>query len=263
MVIDSFAAQIRREDQYSTRVDVDFDDNDSFRVIYNYNKEVNLRPDVDTSNYGVTPDVNQFSDNRQFTTGFRRVFSSTFINDITGGVFTSVVPFDRTDPLPDVILSVPLVTTPLQFLDQGRNTKAFNFQDNADWILGDHTLRFGGQMQMFRVNAYNDASILPIVVVGNGDNSTYQTSNFSGIGGISTTQVGTANNLLGLLGGHYNSVVQSFNNASIQEGFVRGVTALTPFRYENHALYVADRWTAAKGLTLNVGVRYELFPALD
>ena len=249
-------------DQYSTRVDVDFDDNDSFRVIYNYNKEVNLRPDVDTSNYGVTPDVNQFSDNRQFTVGFRRVFSSTFINDITGGAFTSVVPFDRTDPLPDVILSVPLVTTPLQFLDQGRNTKAFNFQDNADWILGDHTLRFGGQLQMFRVNSYNDASILPLLTIANGTNSTFQTSNFAGLGGISTTQVGTANGLLGLLGGHYNSVAQSFNNASIDTGFVRGVTALTPFRYENHALYVADRWTAAKGLTLNLGVRYELFPAL-
>ncbi len=252
----------QERNQYSTRVDVDFDDRNTLSGIYNYNKEVNLRPDVDTSNYGVTPDVIQFSDNRQFTMAYRRVFSDNFINEFRGGVFTSVVPFDRTDPLPDYILSVGLVTSPMTFLDQGRNTKAFNFQSNADWILGDHTIRFGGQAQVFRVNAYNDVSTLPIVTIATGTNSTFVQSNFNGVGGINSTQLGTANGLLALLGGLYNNVAQSFNQASIEAGFQRGVTALTPFRYENHALYVADRWSASKGLTLNLGVRYELFPAM-
>ncbi|HTH37974.1 MAG TPA: TonB-dependent receptor, partial [Pyrinomonadaceae bacterium] len=87
-------------------------------------------------------------------------------------------------------------------------------------------------------------------------------TNFTGIGGINTTQLATANGLLAMMGGLYNGVNQSFNQASISDGFVRGATALTPFRYENHSLYVADRWSAAKGLTLNLGVRYELFPAM-
>lgn len=248
----------QERNQYSTRIDVDFDDRNSLSGIYNYNKEVNLRPDVDTSNFGVTPDVIQFSDNRQFTMAYRRVFSNNFINDFRGGVFTSVVPFDRTDALPDFILQSGLVTSPMTFLDQGRTTKAFNFQSNADWILGDHTFRFGGQTQIFRVNAYNDVSILPVITLASGTNSNFQ----SLPGGVNTTQLNTANSLLGLLGGLYNTVNQSFNQASIDEGFVRGATALTPFRYENHSLYFADRWAAAKGLTLNLGVRYELFPAL-
>lgn len=252
----------QERNQYSTRIDVDFDDRNTISGIYNYNKEVNLRPDVDTSGYSVTPDVIQFSDNRQFTMSYRRVFSNNFINDFRGGVFTSVVPFDRTDALPNFILGAPLVTTPLAFLDQGRNTKAFNFQSNADWILGDHTIRFGGQTQIFRVNAYNDAATLPVVTLATGTNSSFVQSNFNGVGGISTTQLGTANGLLSLLGGLYNNVAQSFNQASIEAGFQRGATALTPFRYENHSLYVADRWSAAKGLTLNLGVRYELFPAM-
>ncbi len=254
-------------DQYSTRIDVDIDDRNTLTGIYNYNKEVNLRPDVDGSGYSVTPDVSQFSDNRQFTMAFRRVFSNNFINDFRGGIFTSVVPFDRTSPSPDFILGVPLVTSPLQFLDQGRNTKAFNFQSNADWVLGDHTLRFGGQAQIFRVNAYNDAAILPVVNVGSGTNSTFTSTagtstTPTGIGGLSAGGIGALNGLVSLLGGNFNQVTQSFNNESIDAGFVRGATALTPFRYENHAFYVADRWTAAKGLTLNLGVRYELFPAL-
>lgn len=252
----------QERDQYSTRIDVDFDDRNTLSGIYNYNKENNQRPDVDSAGFGVDPVVNQSSVNKQFTMAFRRVFSSNFINDFRGGVFTSEVPFDRFDTLPEYILSVGSVTSPLQFLDQGRNTKAFNFQSNADWIVGDHTFRFGGQAQIFRVNAYNDAQILPVVGLATGTNSTFAQSNFNGVGGINTTQLGTANSLLSIFGGLYNNVTQGFNIASIDTGFQRLVTEYRPFRYENHALYFADRWAVARGLTLNLGVRYELFPAL-
>ena len=249
-------------DQLATRIDVDFDDSSSLRGIFHWNEELNLRPDVDTSGFTVMPDVVQSSINKQFTLGFRKVITSTLINDISGGFFGSEVPFDRTSPIGDFLIGVPLVTSPMTFVDQGRNTKVFNVQDNADWVLGDHTLRFGGQAQIFRVNAYNEAQIYPTLTIAQGSQSTFTTGNFSAFGGISTAQVGTANGLLALLGGHYTNVVQFFNVASPEEGFVPLLTEFRPFRYENHALYVADRWQAARGLTLNIGVRYEIYPAL-
>jgi hypothetical protein len=249
-------------DQYSSRFDVDFDDNNTVNIIYNFNKELNLRPDVDTSGFTVAPDVDQTSKNKQFTAAYRRVFSANFINEVRGGFFGSEVPFNRLTPVGDYILALPLVTTPLQFLNQGRNTKAFNIQDNADWIMGNHTIRFGGQAQIFRVNAYNDAQIYPVVTVAAGSATTFTTANFTAVGGINTTQLATANNLLGLLGGHYTNVVQFFNKPDIGTPFQRLATEFRAFRYENHALYVADRWQVSKGLTLNLGVRYELFPAL-
>ncbi len=258
-------------DQFSTRIDVDIDDENSITGIFNYNDELNLRPDVDTSGFGVTPDVDQTSTNKQFTLAYRRVFSSNFINDFRGGIATSEVPFDRTLAVPDFILATPtivanpltrLITTPLQFVDQGRNTKTFNLQSNADWVLGNHTLRFGGQAQIFKVNATNDAQIYPVVTLASGTATTFTAGNFAGLGGINTTQTTAANALLALLGGHYTNVVQFFNVATIDEGFQRLTTEFRPFRYENHALYVADRWQVTKNLTLNLGVRYELFPAL-
>jgi len=249
-------------DQYSSRFDVDINDRNTISGIYNYNKENNQRPDVDTAGFDVNPVVDQGSVNKQITLSYRRVFTPKFINEFRGGAFTSVVPFDRFDALPSYILSVPLVTSPLQFLDQGRNTKAFNLQSNADWVIGKHSLRFGGQAQIFRVNAYNDAAILPVIGVAQGTLTNFTTANFTSVGGIDTTQLGTANGMLALLGGQYTSVTQAFNLATIQEGFKRGATEYRPFRYENHALYVADRWSVARGLTLNLGVRYELFPAL-
>lgn len=251
----------QERDQYSARVDLDIDDSNSLLWIYNYNKEDNLRPDVDTAGFDVTPDVLQYSTNIQFTTAYRRVFSSNFVNEVRGGVFTSVVPFDRIST-PTSILSMPLITSPLGFLDQGRNTKAYNLQNNADWIWGRHNFRFGGQAQWFKVNSYNDASILPQINIANGTNSTFTAANFTGRGGISTGQLGTANAYLAVIGGHFTSVQQFFNVASIEEGFKALTTSYRPFRYENHALYVADRWNVSNGLTLSLGVRYELFPAL-
>lgn len=248
-------------DQYSTRVDVEMNERNSLSFIYNYNKEVNLRPDIDATGFTVVPDGVQSSANKQFTTAYRRVFSSNFVNEFRYGLFTSEVPFDRLSE-PTQIFAVPLISGPNTFLDQGRNTKAFNFQSNGDLVLGRHTLRFGGQLQFFKVNAFNDAGTVPTVTIGNTAGTIFSTANFNGIGGINSTQLGTANGLLTLLGGHFNAVAQSFNVTTLEEGFVPGATEFRPFRYENHALYLADRWQAMRGLTLSLGLRYEIFPAL-
>lgn len=252
----------QERDQYSTRVDVDINDRNSLQFIYNYNKEVNLRPDIDATGFSPIPDGVQSSANKQFTTAYRRVFTPNFLIEFRGGLFTSEVPFDRLSEYPAYILGVPLVSGPNTFTDQGRNTKAFNYQANADWILGKHSLRFGGQMQFFKVNAYNDAGTVPTVTVGNTTGTVFTATNFASLGGINTTQLGTANGLLTLLGGHYNAVAQSFNILTLDQGFQRGATEYRPFRNENHSLYFADRWSAARGLTLSLGVRYEIFPAL-
>lgn len=254
----------QKRDQYSTRVDVDMNDKNSILGVFNYNKESNLRPDADTTKFTVIPGVIQFSVNKQFTMAYRRVITSNFINEFRGGIFTSEVPFNRTDDTPSYFFGGLLVTNPENtFLSQGRTTKAFNFQDNADFVWSNHTFRFGGQMQIFRVNSYNDAAIVPVANISTATtNNAFIAGNFTGVGGINNTQLGTANAMLALFGGVFNQVSQSFNIGDISRGFEPGVRQFTPFRYENHSLYFSDRWLATKNLTLTLGLRYELFPAL-
>ena len=259
---------VRRADQdrqqYSTRLDVDIDEKNTFHGVFNYNKETNLRPDVDTTRFTVVPAVTQSSTNKQFTVAYRRIFGSSFVNEVRGGIFTSEVPFDKTDETPSFFFGGLLVTNPENtFLSQGRNTKAFNFQDNADFVWGDHTFKFGGLMQIFRVNSYNDAATVPVVNIGTATtNVALASGNFTGAGGISTTQLGTANSMLSLFGGVFNQVQQSFNIADVGAGFQPGVRQFQPFRNENHSLYLSDRWLLNRNLTVTLGVRYELFPAL-
>ncbi|QYO65754.1 cytochrome c oxidase subunit II [Leptolyngbya sp. 7M] len=254
--------QDQDRDQYSSRIDVDVNDRNSLSFIYNYNKEVNLRPDIDATGFTEVPDGIQSSANKQFTMAYRRVFTSNFITEFRGGIFTSEVPFDRISEYPAFIASVPLISGPNTFTDQGRNTKGFNYQANSDWIVGKHTFRFGGQLQFFKVNAYNDVGTVPTLTFASGTGTTFTAANFTNIGGISTTQLATANGLLGLLGGHFTQIARSFNITTIDEGFVPGATEYRPFRYENHGFYFSDRWSAARGLTISLGARYEIFPAL-
>ncbi len=274
----------RQQDQtrntYTMRFDVDASEKDNFNAVYSYVNEINLRPDADANGFSTTPGVIQQSKNKTFAAAYRRILSSNFINEVRGGLFTSEVPFTRTDALPAFLFgagATGLLSNLFQagafqggsvsnpennFLNQGRNTKAFNLQDNADLILGKHSIRFGGQLQYFKVNSYNDGGIIPraVIAAGNGTPA-FQASNFTAAGGISNTQLATANNLLALFGGLYNTGVQTFNVEDQASGF-KQVQSFSPYRYSNHSLYVSDRWALARGLTLNLGVRYELFPAM-
>lgn len=256
---------LRRSDQtrnqYGTRVDVDPNETNSFLFVYNYNREVNLRTDVDSTGFSPVPTGEQSSENTQYTAAYRRVFSQNVVNEVRGGLFKSDVPFYRTvDPLP-FYLSIPLVTNPENnFQDQGRSSKIWNFQSNGDWIHGKHGFKFGGQLQFYNVNPYNDAGNVPTVVVGT-SSSTPSFADFNSIGGISTTQLGTANAMLGLFAGIVNSSSQTFTLPDIATGF-QPVRFTEPYRHGAHSLYFADRWQIHPQLTLSLGVRWELYPAL-
>ena len=253
-------------DQYASRFDYDHDDANSVMFIYNYNKEVNLRTDLDTSGFSAIPDGEQSSENKQYTGAYRRVFSSSFVNEFRGGLFESSVPFYRLTTPPPYHLSIPLVSNPGNtFGNQGRDTKSWNFQSNGDWIAGNHSFKFGGQLQFFEVNSYNDApngNIVPTVSVGIGTNTPqFAATQFSSIGGISTAQLGTANAMLGLFAGLVNASNQMYSVPDIAVGF-RPERVNEPYKHGAHSLYFADRWQVNQQLTLSLGVRWEYYPPL-
>lgn len=258
-------------DTYTTRIDVDATDKDTFSAVFSYNDELNLRPDVDPAGFSSSPDVVQTSTNKTLSLTYRRIITDTIVNEARYGIFTSEVPFARVSDRPEFFLGTAsttndtllagLITNPDNiFLDQGRNNKTFTIADNLNWIVGKHSLKFGGQFQKYKINSYNDVQIIPNYVIGTNPAATLTTTSF-GAAGINTTQLGTANSLLALLGGLVNGATQRFNTTSPTSGFQRERN-FSPFRNTNAALYAADRWSVFRGLTLSLGLRYELFPAL-
>ncbi len=259
-------ASDQRGNRYTGRIDVDLTAKDSINGVYAYNDELNLRPDVDSTGFSQIPTGSQTSGNKTLALAYRRIASQRIVNEVRGGIFFSDVPFQRDVPNPsDYLLGVQLVSNPENnFQNQGRSVKTYNLQDNVDWIVGKHSLRFGGQMQWFRPTSYNFAGTAPLLLIQpvTGITPTFVQSNFTAAGGISTAQLGTANSLLGLLGGFIVQGQQTFNLPSIDAGAFASGPLVQPYQYENHSLYVADRWQVTNNLTLNLGVRYELFPGL-
>jgi hypothetical protein len=256
---------------YTSRVDYDINAKHTVNGVFTYNRELNLRPDVDgNEGYTTQPVTVQSSTNKLLVLAYRWTPGSRFTNEVRGGTFRSVVPFDRTTDNPAYFLgfnnTLPLISNPeVTFVDQGRETRYYNFQDNAELNCGKHALRFGGQYLIQEVDAYNEAgggtSIVANYTLGTNPN-TPQLVATQFTGGISPTQLNTANGLLALLGGIVSSGNQAFNVANKNDQNFSVTRRFEDFVYGNHSLFVQDQWRVISALTLNLGLRYELFTAL-
>jgi hypothetical protein len=102
-----------------------------------------------------------------------------------------------------------------------RKQQTFSFSDNVTWTLHQHTLRFGGD---FKRHQYD--SSLP----------EEQATEFE----------------------KFDSFTQLLTGNASEADTQFGVTTKS-FRFRDYSFYVADDWKVSRKLTLNLGLRYELF----
>ena len=175
--------------------------------------------------------------------------------------FSSSTPlfFNNEDFSEGFRLTLPLMTNPVQnFLQQGRAPRNYDVIDNLTWVKGSHVFKFGTSARFVRILNFNDAGIIPQFTVG--FNTTTNPSPLNtGLfpGGISSTQFGTANSLLGLLTGAVSTVAETFNVADRTSGFTRGIGSRRFLDYNTLAFYGTDTWRIRPNLSLNLGLRWE------
>lgn len=102
-----------------------------------------------------------------------------------------------------------------------RRQQTFSFADNLTWIRDNHTLRFGGD---YKRHQYD--SSLP----------EEQATEFE----------------------KFDSFTQLLTGNATEADTQFGVTSKT-FRFRDYSGYIADDWKVSRRLTLNLGLRYELF----
>ena len=262
---------------WTGRIDYTINDRNTIRGIYRYVFQDLLSTAADTT-FNVTPNVSQPSNNPFLSLGWTSNFTSNFSNELVGGFSFSNPTFLRTDgTLNDLIVTpVNFITNPENtFTDQGRTVKTYNLQDNATYVTGNHSIRFGGQFQMNRIRPFDNfgASGLYVTVptynLGTSSNtpaiSTAQFTNTtpSGTtffpGGVPVGQRAAANQLLALLGGIVTSAGQAFNVTSQTSGFVSGARNERYYLNEQYAAYVSDQWRITPELTLTLGLRYDYY----
>ncbi|HSS22716.1 MAG TPA: TonB-dependent receptor [Pyrinomonadaceae bacterium] len=247
------------------RFDVDINEKHSFNLIYKWNKNADARTDIAA---GFSNDVfnTQGGPTTLYVGAYQMTPTPSFSNEVRGGYQRSEPFFlSTTDPrsLP-FLLTIPLVTNPEpSFQSQGRNTSYYNIQDNASWSHGNHSFRFGGQAQYYRIEAINNVGSTPtyaITTTANTASPGLVSANFPG--GINSTDLGRANSLRFFLGGVLGSGSQTLNATSATSGFIKDATQIRNLNFNNYAGYVSDQWRVSPKLTVNLGLRYELYTPL-
>jgi hypothetical protein len=254
---------------FTSRLDFELSDKHQLNFVWNLQRENYLNPDaLDTRGFTTMPAVVNESPSDYYVGSYRWTASPRFTNEVRAGYIENFPTFGRTQPLPNEFYDFTLFTNPESAaLFQGRNTKTATFQDNASYEWGNHSLRFGGQLNTFRALRLNEGGVLPVYTLGTSTNSpqiataTFTNQNIFP-GGISTTDRANANALYAILGGIISSQSQTFNvNPDDPSVFQPRTGFRQDYAYENWSLYLADQWRFSPRLTLNLGVRYEVYPS--
>jgi hypothetical protein len=130
--------------------------------------------------------------------------------------------------------------------------------------MGNHSFRFGFNRDGFKIVASNLANTTPIYSF-----STTANPNTPGLttalfpGGISATDLGRINNLRYLLGGIIGAASIDANIVDLSTGYNLGFPSLHDFRYSIYSGYGQDQWRVSPRLTVNLGLRYDLYTPLN
>ena len=255
----------------TTRIDYDLSQTKSINFVWHRSTDNFLRPDTDSGGFSTNPFGSQTSTTNELVGAFNWSVSNKLNNEVRGG-YQKSNPFFNTSGLPsDFFIGLPLTDSPENsFLPQGRTTKLYNIQDNAVYLWGNHSFRFGGQDNIYRIVSFGGAT-LPTYFLDNSNfpNFGFVPADTPGVPAQFTipnlsdpNQIATANALQSQLAGLIGESENTFNVTSKTSGFVPGAPVINTLNYNNISFYVADQWRVRPSLTLNLGLRYELFTGI-
>jgi hypothetical protein len=256
--------QIR--DAYTTRFDFNFNDRNSINAVYKRNNSTSGRTDL-PAGFSTEPFVNSGGPTNFFTAAYVWTPLNNFSNEVRGGFKYSKVPFTGTNLPSDFFISTTAATDPLgTYESNGRNTLYRNFQDNAVYTIGNHSIRFGAQLELFKVQIFDNRGTTQVNTISTTGNPNTPGLTATQVCGtptcINATDLARANNLRYFLGGIIGTAVRTANLASPQEGYTFSEANQT-LNYEIYSGYVSDQWRVRPDLTLNLGVRYEFYTPLN
>ncbi|NNE98555.1 MAG: TonB-dependent receptor [Pyrinomonadaceae bacterium] len=258
-------------DALTMRLDFLISDNHNFYFVHKWRKETIDRPDANVG-FGPLPFVNQTATTRSFTINYNAFFGTNWINTLTVGRRDANPFFNESPNFPaDFLigrntaantvvsgLTLGLTSPEPSFQNQGRTTRQYTIADNALYTTGNHTLRFGFEINHINIRSFNEFSTTPIWAISDGNAATPSLSSALFPGGIAGSDLTTARNLRWLLGGF---VEQGDLQANFVPGLgsVPGAPLVEPFQYEQYGLHFQDQWRIRPDLTLNLGVRWDYF----
>jgi hypothetical protein len=160
-------------------------------------------------------------------------------------------------------ISFRFVYSPSLFLRTlSRVTPTNNFSDDFIWTMGNHTLKFGGNIRTVRnervdfANAFDSAITNPSFYSDSGRvlDQAFEDAGYTIAGGQSSLVQNAATALLGRYSEYSGNFTFDINGKVIPSGSPTERT----FATEEYEGYVQDQWKPFHNLTLTYGIRYSL-----
>lgn len=201
---------------------------------------------------------------------YKATLSPTILNEARVGILRSkarfFAPWEVGDNLSKLsrinntpyLLDFASITDPILTDNdpQGRLSPNYQYSDNLSFVKGKHSFKGGAAVWFTSTNGFNSFDVLPRVVLGRGAVPNEGISTLPGIGANATG----AENILNDLAGSVASARQAFNSpGGANPAFLAGEGKQRVWQQREWYFYFKDDWRVTRNLTLNLGIRYELF----
>ena len=215
-------------DNYGFRFDYDLNNHNSFSGTYSWNRQITDRPDV-ASSFDAVPLIRNNDWTHFVSTAWNWTPRSDFTSEVRFGMDLAPSYFDTSQKFGSYVLddtSLPFTDPDPNFPFQGRDTHTWSWQDNASWSKGNHTLKFGTQIQRVTVftttNGSDTAGIYPTYSLGFSQANPYGPvpTDFPAPANatISNTALGNATSILASVIGELSQITQTVNATSQTSG---------------------------------------------
>lgn len=265
------------------RLDFNLSKNHSLENIYNrqlFDSEVDLLNSADPSFPGFPNQGSQVSQRYSNSTALRSTLTSTLVNDArfatlwgTSNFFRTITPaqfanqggfnlsLNNTLGISNVTAGAqtPFATTGAS--DNSRTSPTYDFTDNLTWIRGNHSMTFGGQYKIIKIDSTSINQKVPGVSFGVTSNDPVDAV-FTGTGsgatlpGASAAELAAAKSLYALLTGRVTDIIgNAFLTDDRQYKFLGEQRVAA--KQSVYGLYAQDSWRIRPNLTLNFGLRWQ------
>jgi hypothetical protein len=256
---------------FQIKMDYELSAKHHFDGYYSQMHEVTQRPGYDPLN--LNPAIFNDSHPKFGSLSWRWTISNSFINNLRAGANIVDAPFASKLASPSFLLAeantesnnatysgIGISPQQVSFQPQGRQSNQYQLLDDATWIKGNHSIKFGTSYSMIRLFTWNERGTMPTLTTGfsTAAPKTIQltAANFPGAS-ISSTDLTAANNLRAFLGGVLSSEAQTFQATSTTSGFVNGAPNLRRLPMSDFMFYGQDQWRVRPNITVNYGLKWE------